>query len=485
MSLMTLYDDDEDDETEPNIPVHSCENTRDNVTEADVESERVDLEASAAVAQEESEGESSSSTRFRTGTRASTLRRSSRKAAHRLSWMYPVRSRNRLPRNLTNRKGSYLARRIAKNVAPSGSRHTRDWTLKEKAKLLKALQTVTDPDDYESVASHIVTRNADEVRLYIQSREKHMMKRKDYYLDLFNIKEPAAPSPLSQWMNICSHNSNEMLAKALHEVFKLASFEPQSVAEMRLDFSLMYNYLANLIVDKDLPELSPLEACILWDTISEVYGSSAVQSNPECVNHLRRQFEALTSTTGEVKLRAGCYSNINETLNVDQSLAYQSALAEGMIVKLYDMGDISITSGRKKGRRKSKSKGCNASDSMSVTSEDSLSTTGDLIDIKEFNKLKDCINELTGVQLISPRKKGRSRAENLASELRTEDQRDELDRQCYSALNPLSLPAKFLSHPRLVEGSILSIDGKNDRSREFDELEDLPEETEIEMSGVD
>ena len=122
---------------------------------------------------------------------------------------------------------------------------------------------------------------------------------------------------------------------------------------------------------------------------------------------------------------------------------------------------------------------------MSVTSEDSLSTTGDLIDIKEFNKLKDCINELTGVQLISPRKKGRSRAENLASELRTEDQRDELDRQCYSALNPLSLPAKFLSHPRLVEGSILSIDGKNDRSREFDELEDLPEETEIEMSGVD
>ena len=62
----------------------------------------------------------------------------------------------------------------------------------------------------------------------------------------------------------------------------------------------MYNYLANLIVDKDLPELSPLEACILWDTISEVYGSSAVQSNPECVNHLRRQFEALTSTTGEV-----------------------------------------------------------------------------------------------------------------------------------------------------------------------------------------
>ena len=80
---MTLYDDDEDDETEPNIPVHSCENTRDNVTEADVESERVDLEASAAVAQEESEGESSSSTRFRTGTRASTLRRSSRKAAHR------------------------------------------------------------------------------------------------------------------------------------------------------------------------------------------------------------------------------------------------------------------------------------------------------------------------------------------------------------------------------------------------------------------
>ena len=69
-----------------------------------------------------------------------------------------MRSRNRLPRNLTNRKGSYLARRIAKNVAPSGSRHTRDWTLKEKAKLLKALQTVTDPDDYESVASHIVTR---------------------------------------------------------------------------------------------------------------------------------------------------------------------------------------------------------------------------------------------------------------------------------------------------------------------------------------
>ena len=43
-------------------------------------------------------------------------------------------------------------------MAPSGSRHTRDWTLKEKAKLLKALQTVTDPDDYESVASHIVTR---------------------------------------------------------------------------------------------------------------------------------------------------------------------------------------------------------------------------------------------------------------------------------------------------------------------------------------
>ena len=97
---MTLYDDD-DDETEPNIPVHSCENTRDNVTEAKVESERVDLDASAVVAQEETEGQGSSSTRFRTGTRASTLRRSSRKAAHRsemfIHGSFPERTNSERP----------------------------------------------------------------------------------------------------------------------------------------------------------------------------------------------------------------------------------------------------------------------------------------------------------------------------------------------------------------------------------------------------
>ena len=73
-------------------------------------------------------------------------------------------------------------------------------------------------------------RTPDEVRSFVQTREKYMMQRKEYYLERFGMKEPGAPPPLAQWMNVCSHDtyshnnnnaqSHENIAKALHEVLK-------------------------------------------------------------------------------------------------------------------------------------------------------------------------------------------------------------------------------------------------------------------------
>ena len=60
------------------------------------------------------------------------------------------------PRNVQNRMGSYLARRLARNKP--GPLCGRDWTVKEKSALLKALQTISDPENYDSLASHVITR---------------------------------------------------------------------------------------------------------------------------------------------------------------------------------------------------------------------------------------------------------------------------------------------------------------------------------------
>ena len=235
----------------------------------------------------------------------------------------------------------------------------------------------------------------------------------------------------------------------------VASFEPRSVSEMRLDFSLIYNYLANAVADKELPELSPLEACILWDTISDINSSSAVQSNPECVSHLRRQFNALTAHSTEVKLSAGCYTNVKEMLHIDKAIAYQSALTENIIKRIDDLGNCSIKTGKFKGRRKPQPSVLVA-DTDELAQDSSFYSEEMLQELKEYSKLKDCISEMTGVQLISPRIRERKVAD-LAAEAKKV--RDQLDKQCYSALNPLSLPATFLSHQNLIVGSTLSLHG--------------------------
>ena len=74
------------------------------------------------------------------------------------TFAFKRRMKLKKPRNVKNRMGSYLARRIARNASSVGPQYGRDWTVKEKSALLKALQTINDPDNYDSLASHVITR---------------------------------------------------------------------------------------------------------------------------------------------------------------------------------------------------------------------------------------------------------------------------------------------------------------------------------------
>ena len=215
---------------------------------------------------------------------------------------------------------------------------------------------------------------------------------------------------------------------------------------MRMDFSLIYNYLANLVGDKELPDLSPLEACLLWDTISDVYTNTDILKNPECLNHLKQQKNKINSCCIPLNTnRARNESNLTETLQRDWMKAYNSACEEGIFKnEVLDSCQANNLSQEDAASNPLNSEGTRSN----YTSQN-----------QEDRKRFQAVLELIGVspQFSSPQISDNRAMSNNGTTLKVSNSvpsNEDLESLCYCAMNPLSLPAKFLSHRKLMQSCV-------------------------------